>query len=168
MKSRKICLLGDFSVGKTSAVSRFMRSTFNEVYLTTVGVKIDTKTMASADGDVRLVVWDIAGSSRMGQARLNYLRGAHGFVLVGDGTHRQSIAVALELWRQANSVLCVETPAVLLVNKSDLADEWDVPPHVLESLRRSLPVFCTSARTGAGIEQAFAAIAEATTATVGA
>ena len=40
---KKICLLGDFAVGKTSLVARFVRSMFSEKYQTTVGVKIDKK-----------------------------------------------------------------------------------------------------------------------------
>ena len=38
---KKICMLGGFSVGKTSLVKRYVQSIFSEAYLTTVGVKID-------------------------------------------------------------------------------------------------------------------------------
>ena len=37
MIQKKMCMLGGFSVGKTSLVSRFVSSIFSEVYLTTVG-----------------------------------------------------------------------------------------------------------------------------------
>ena len=64
--SRKISLLGDFAVGKTSTVARSVRNTFSEVYLTTVGVKVDTKVLADVDGhSLRLVLWDIAGAFTM-------------------------------------------------------------------------------------------------------
>lgn len=166
MVSKKICLLGDFSVGKTSAVARCVRQTFSETYLTTIGVKIDTKLVERSAASVRLVLWDIAGSSRMGQSRLNYLRGADGFVLVADGTRRETVSVALDLWQQANQALRVETSAVLLLNKLDLADDWEISPELLESLSRVLPVFCTSARTGEAIESAFTEIAFAVEAAV--
>ena len=160
--ARKICLLGDFSVGKTSAVARYVRSTFSESYLTTVGVKVDTKVVDLVDGpSMRLVLWDIAGSSKLGQTRLNYVTGAHGFVLVADGTRRDTVSSALDLWQQATEALNAEVPAVLLVNKVDLADEWDISPELIESISRSLSVFCTSAKTGESIEQAFAEIAGA-------
>ena len=46
---KKICMLGGFSVGKTSLVKRFVASVFSETYLTTVGVKIDKKTVDLSD-----------------------------------------------------------------------------------------------------------------------
>lgn len=42
---KKICMLGGFSVGKTSLVRRYIQSVFSDTYLTTVGVKVDKKTI---------------------------------------------------------------------------------------------------------------------------
>src|SRR4051794_18748523 len=44
--AHKLCMLGDFGVGKTSLVARFVHSTFSDKYLTTVGVKVDSKEIA--------------------------------------------------------------------------------------------------------------------------
>ncbi len=44
--SKKICMIGDFSVGKTSLIRRYMDNQFSDQYLTTVGVKISRKLMA--------------------------------------------------------------------------------------------------------------------------
>ena len=44
MLQKKICMLGGFSVGKTSLVTRYVQSVFSETYLTTVGVKILTRS----------------------------------------------------------------------------------------------------------------------------
>ena len=49
---KKICMLGGFSVGKTSLVKRYVQSIFSEAYLTTVGVKIDKKTVDLSDRTV--------------------------------------------------------------------------------------------------------------------
>lgn len=162
MVARKICLLGDFSVGKTSAVARYVHSMFSDSYLTTVGVKIDTKLVERPEGALRLVLWDIAGSSHLGQARLSYLRGADGFLLVADGTRRETVSVALDLWQQANEVLGMDAPAVLLLNKLDLANDWEVSPELIETLTRVLPVFCASAKSGEHVEDAFDSLANAT------
>jgi GTPase SAR1 family protein len=51
---KKICMLGGFSVGKTSLVKRFVASVFSEAYLTTVGVKIDKKTVHLGERAVNL------------------------------------------------------------------------------------------------------------------
>ena len=66
MLTRKICMIGDFAVGKTSLVSRYVRQTFSEAYQTTIGVKIDSKIIQLPSGDdLKLVLWDIAGSNAL-------------------------------------------------------------------------------------------------------
>ena len=158
--SRKISLLGDFAVGKTSTVARSVRNTFSEAYLTTVGVKVDTKILVDADGhSLRLVLWDIAGASSLDQMRANYIGGTQGLLLVADGTRSDTVDTVLGLRDQANRVLGSELPAVLVLNKCDLAGEWEVPPERIRELALQLPVFSASARTGEGVEEAFAALA---------
>ena len=58
MISRKICLLGAFAVGKTSLVRRYVHEVFDERYTTTLGVRIDTKTVDLVSGSVKLIIWD--------------------------------------------------------------------------------------------------------------
>ena len=67
-------MLGDFGVGKTSLVARFVHSAFSEKYVTTVGVKIDTKQLEPIGPDaprVKLVLWDIAGKIALGSVKLS-------------------------------------------------------------------------------------------------
>lgn len=161
--SRKVCLLGDFAVGKTSTVARAVRNTFSPAYLTTVGVKVDSKTVQLDARELRLVLWDIAGANALDQMRGNYLGGSHGLLLVADGTRADTVDTALELREQAQRLLGRALPAVLLLNKNDLAGEWDVAPARIDRLAAQLPVFSTSARSGAGVEEAFAALARAVT-----
>lgn len=163
--SRKISLLGDFAVGKTSTVARSVRNTFSDAYLTTVGVRVDTKTIVHADGhSLRLVLWDIAGANSLDQMRANYIGGTHGLLLVADGTRADTVGIAMGLYEQAIRLLGRKLPAVLLLNKCDLAGEWEVPPERIRDLAQQLPVFSASARTGEGVEEAFAALAAALTA----
>ena len=159
--SRKISLLGDFAVGKTSTVARSVRNTFSDKYLTTVGVKVDTKSLVQADGHtLRLVLWDIAGANALDQMRANYIGGTQGLLLVADGTRADTVTAALGLRDQANRLLGRLLPAVLMLNKCDMVAEWEVPPERIRELSMLLPVFSTSARTGEGVEEAFAALAQ--------
>lgn len=153
--ARKVCMLGDFGVGKTSLVSRFVRNTFSEKYLTTVGVKVDSKIVTLDDArPLKLVLWDIAGKNALDALNMNYLRGATGLMLVADGTREASLRAALNLLMQARDVL--NDPAVVLVvNKLDLVDRWQVAPATTAELRRTLPVVETSAQSGDGVEAAF-------------
>jgi small GTP-binding protein len=158
--AHKVCLLGDFGVGKTSLVARFVRNTFSEKYLTTVGVKVDTRELALDGKPVKLVIWDIAGRGSLDTLDKNYLRGASGLLLVCDGTREATFRSALYLHMQSRSVLG-NVPAVLMINKLDLADRWEVTPAMSAEIRKTQPVFESSALTGDGVEAAFATLAGA-------
>lgn len=157
--AHKVCMLGDFGVGKTSLVSRYVRNTFSDRYLTTVGVKVDSKEVdLGARGPVRLVIWDIAGRSALDALNMSYLRGAGGLLLVADGTRETSMRTAIDLLLQSRSLL-PDAHAVLLVNKLDLVERWEVAPSTLAELRKTLPVLETSALSGDGVEQGFIELA---------
>ncbi len=159
-QARKICMLGDFGVGKTSLVARFTRNTFSERYLTTVGVKVDSKEVDRGEfGVVKLVVWDIAGRSVLDALNMSYLRGASGLLLVADGTREATLRTAIDLLLQSRSLL-PDAEAVLLVNKLDLVERWEVAPSTLVGLCQTLPVIETSALSGDGVEQAFMELAK--------
>jgi small GTP-binding protein len=157
--ARKVCMLGDFGVGKSSLVSRFVRNTFSDRYLTTVGVKVDSKEVNRGEhGVLKLVVWDIAGKSALDALNMSYLRGASGLLLVADGTRESTMRTAIDLLLQSRSLL-PDAKAVLLVNKLDLVERWEVAPSTLAELRQTLPVIETSALSGDGVEQAFSDLA---------
>ncbi|MGB0133115.1 Rab family GTPase [Dokdonella sp.] len=159
LQARKICMLGDFGVGKTSLVARFVRQTFSENYLTTVGVKVDSKQVDyGADSPMKFVIWDIAGKSGLDSLNMSYLRGASGLLLVADGTRESTMRAAIDLLMQSRSVL-PDAQAILLVNKLDLVERWEVAPSTLAELRQTLPVLETSALSGDGVEQAFSEMA---------
>jgi small GTP-binding protein len=152
-------MLGGFSVGKTSLVKRYVESVFSEAYLTTVGVKIDKKTVTLGDKTVHLILWDLAGEDDMASLRLSYMRGSAGYVLVADGTRPATLEMALSLRKR------VETehgplPFALLINKNDLREQWAVTDDDLEKLRSDgWWVRSSSARTGEGVDDAFADLA---------
>ena len=157
---KKIWMLGGFSVGKTTLVKRYVESVFSETYLTTVGVKVDKKTVALPDRTVTLILWDMAGEDDVATVRMSYLRGLAGYVLVADGTRQATLDTALSL-RQRVQAEVGPLPYVLLVNKSDLADQWAIPDADLDLLReQGWWVRVSSARTGAGVSDAFTDLAE--------
>jgi small GTP-binding protein len=155
---KKICMLGGFGVGKTSLVSRFVHSIFSDKYLTTVGVKIDKKSVDLGHERVDMVVWDIHGEDDFQKVRMSYLRGASGYLLVVDGTRRTSLDVALELHQKAQETVG-RVPVILAINKADLASAWEIEPDTLKDL--NVPVVRTSAKTGAEVEETFISLARA-------
>jgi small GTP-binding protein len=152
-------MLGDFGVGKTSLVARFVHSTFSEKYLATVGVKVDSKEVdLPGRTSCKLVLWDIAGRSHLDSLNMTYLRGASALLLVADGTRERSLHTVLDLLMQSRTLL-PSAEVVLAVNKLDLVEQWEIAPAAIEELRRTRPVHETSARSGEGVEAVFADIA---------
>ena len=163
MIQKKICMLGAFSVGKTSLVRRYVSSVFSDAYLTTVGVKIDKRVIDLDGREVTLILWDIAGEDDVSTVRLSYLRGSAGFVLVADGTRARTLDVARSLQSRVRAELG-EVPFTLLVNKSDLAEQWTIADAELGALRAAgWSVRRTSAKSGEGVEDAFRELALRTT-----
>ena len=155
IESRKVCMVGDFGVGKTSSVERFVNNIFSDKYLTTIGVKVDTKVVKVKNKEVKLVVWDIAGRNRFGNIEFTYLRGSASYLLVVDGTRRSTLVTALEL-RDSIEERYGQIPYVMLINKADLEDEWEMTEEDISDLKnQDIKVFITSAKTGDNIEQAF-------------
>jgi small GTP-binding protein len=156
---KKICMLGAFSVGKSSLVKRYVSSIFSETYLTTVGVKIDKKTVDLPGKTVNLILWDLAGEDDIASLRMSYLRGSAGYVLVADGTRRATLDVALSL-RERVDAAHGSLPFVLLLNKNDLAEQWAICEADIASLRsEGWWVRSSSARTGEGVDEAFTELA---------
>lgn len=158
---KKICMLGGYGVGKTSLIRRFVESAFSETYLTTVGVKIDKKTVALADRTITLILWDVAGEDDISPLKMSYVRGASGYVLVADGTRQPTLDVALSIRQRVEAEYGV-LPFVLLLNKSDLREQWQIAAPTLEELpAKGYSARLSSARTGEGVEQAFRDLAAA-------
>ena len=61
MISKKVILTGSFGVGKTSLFNCFIHQQFSEKYMTTVGVRVNKKTLNVDQNDITLMLWDIAG-----------------------------------------------------------------------------------------------------------
>ena len=160
MLKKKVCLVGSFGVGKTSLVARFVNGVFSDKYLTTIGVKIDKKSVSLDGVEVSLMLWDMAGEDRFERLRASYLRGASGLVYVADGTRGETLDSAVEYaGRIAEEGGASST--VVLVNKCDLATEWEVGDTAAMAERLGgVPAFATSAKTGENVEAAFTRLTE--------
>ncbi|MFN8499936.1 MAG: Rab family GTPase [Anaerolineae bacterium] len=157
--SLKVCLLGDFAVGKTSLARRFVYNAFDDKYLATIGVKVSRKTVVlpTADGltELSLLLWDLAGSEEFSNVRATYLRGAAGAVLVCDLTRPDSLT-ALDVYVDDMRRVAPGARFVVAANKSDLPNPRLQSPQV-EAFAESLDTafYLTSAKTGYQVEDVF-------------
>lgn len=160
MIQKKICMLGTFAVGKTSLVRRFVESIYSDEYQTTVGVKIDKKVVAVGDQEAMLLLWDLQGEESVQDLRRTYLRGAAGYLLVADGTRRDTFYKTRALQAAVQDTLGA-VPFLLLINKYDLTDQWVLEKQEIEEVTNNgWQVLMTSAKNGVGVEEAFLTLAQ--------
>lgn len=158
---RKVCLLGDFAVGKTSLVRRFVEGVFDERYLSTIGVSISRKPVALADHTLNLIIWDLAGGTDLDeQSRRSYLRGAAAGLLVCDLT-RPGTLDTLGTFADALHAFRPGAPVVVAANKADLKNERRIDEATLGRFAAALGTVCfeTSARDATNVDNVFGQLA---------
>ncbi len=154
---KKVFMLGTFAVGKTSLIRRFVQGIFSDKYLTTIGVKIDKKSVIVKNQKVDLVLWDINGIDTFQKVQPSYFRGASGYLLVVDLTRKETLDEALHLQIDVEKIIG-NIPYIMVFNKSDL-DECEIDNNTLDNLAKDgLSVVKTSAKTGKGVEDVFIAL----------
>ncbi|MEO0948907.1 MAG: Rab family GTPase [Cyanobacteria bacterium J06641_5] len=155
MIQKKICMVGAFATGKTSLIAQFVRGIYSEKYHTTIGVKIDKKTVDLDGREINMVLWDIHGEDEFQNVRMSYLRGAAGYLLVVDGTRRASLDVAFNLRSRVIEEIG-HIPYILVFNKFDMWDTWEITADELRTLQEDgYPLIRSSAKTGMGVEDCF-------------
>lgn len=156
MLRKKVCLLGSPGVGKTSLVRRFVESMFSEEYLSTIGVKVDRKTVMVGGQEVTLLLWDIHGEHGSLKVLPEYLRGSASYLVVVDASRpAETTSVAQSILDRSRTSLG-ELPYVVALNKADLVEDWDPVHAVVDQLvDGAAHVISTSAKTGVQVDEAF-------------
>jgi small GTP-binding protein len=158
--SKKVCLLGDFAVGKTSLVRRFVYNRFDDKYISTIGVKVSRKTVSIAKSDdiveLTMMLWDLAGSEEFDQVRSSYLRGSAGAVLVCDLTRAETLT---NLQNYADDLLKINSDVKMIIaaNKFDLTDQHAFGTAEVEEVAQSLGISfsLTSAKESNEVDEIF-------------
>lgn len=152
MLQKKICMLGATGVGKSSLVRRFVQSVYTDKYHTTIGVKIDKKTVEANGQTVNLMIWDVQGEDDGHKIRPAYLRGASGYLLIVDATRSETLQTAMAIQSNLDKDF-PDIPFISIINKTDLTDEIKLTPKDLTF--KTWTILQTSAKTGDNVENAF-------------
>ncbi|MFZ1400393.1 MAG: Rab family GTPase [Candidatus Promineifilaceae bacterium] len=158
---KKICLLGDFAVGKTSLIRRYVEERFDESYLSTIGVHMSRKRLERPNHFLDFFIWDLVGGEDFHKIGRNYLLGAAGALIVCDLTRPETLP---KLAYYAEQMRAVNETAVLIFigNKVDLATERAISDDELHQAITPLAhtFLQTSAKTGENVNNAFYQLAE--------
>lgn len=156
---KKVCLLGEFAVGKTSLIRRFVEGKFEQKYLSTIGVAVSRKSVQLDEVVVKLLVWDLAGGDDYTHS--SYLLGAAGGLIACDLTRANTIN-ALTTYHKQLRLANPEAAVLLIANKVDLEAERAISDDELKAVAQTLncQLLCTSAKTGENVEEAFTQLAQ--------
>jgi small GTP-binding protein len=166
---KKVVLLGDSSVGKTSLIRRYVIDEFHDSYIETIGTKISRKEIELVvDGNeysLSLQIWDVLGQKAYSAVQSRAFIGMDGALLVSDITRKDTLESLGEYWIPTLQKVVPTAPLLFLGNKMDLTAEAEFSEDELIELSNeySQPedenAFFTSAKTGKNVERAFMKIA---------
>ena len=157
---KKVCLLGDGAVGKTSLIRKYVYDDFDDKYLMTIGAKITKKTMLvqqpEEEINLTIMINDIVGQVEFERLHKQYYRGSKGGLFVCDLTRKETLE-RMEWWLNSFREVAGDVPVILLGNKVDLKDEHEITLEDMVAFAEKFncPYFLTSAKSGENVENAF-------------
>lgn len=177
---KKVVLLGDSAVGKTSLMNRFIQNAFSDSYISTVGAKVSKKvvniSLANTDYSVSFMLWDIIGSEGYKSTQSRHIAGLNGAILVADLSRPETVKKLEEYWIPLlrDTAAGIMPPVLYVGNKMDLIGKPEASRLLkefadLDARMRSdreihrykvlQPYVLTSAKTGQGVEEGFRSLA---------
>ena len=159
----KMILTGNYKVGKSSLVMRFVEDTFRESYSSTIGVEISQKTIDISDKTrIDFVIWDIGGQMiQMAPYRKRFYSGANSAFIVIDRTRSNNLD-SIETWySDVKNFVSKNINVILVGNKSDLVDDIVISEDQIKEIaeQKGFNYILTSAKTGENVLEAFLYIA---------
>ncbi len=161
---RKIVLLGDGAVGKTSLINNYVHNTFDEKYLRTIGVRISQKMVRFRQRERQISlnfgIWDLYGQKEDSAVRLSAFAGINGVIMVADMTRMGTLKSLVEYWYpllKGRTGSTGEVPIIIFGNKSDLKDQMELQLKDLEKVFKPFGFSCflSSAKTGLNVQNGF-------------
>ena len=155
----KLILTGDYKVGKTSLINRFVENSFGESYQSTIGVEISQKKLnLSEDTKINFVIWDIGGQIiQMAPYRKRFFSGANSAFIVLDRT-RSNALKSIEIWHnEIKKQVGKKINIILVGNKSDLVDDIVISENEIKEIadQNGFNYIFTSAKTGENVQDSF-------------
>lgn len=152
MVAKKVLLVGNFGVGKTSLIRRFVSNEFSEDYISTIGVRVSTKEVQLNEQTLKLLIWDVAGTQNDEKVPKAYFLGASAAMFVFDLSREETYIEINKYLEGVRELSGLENIAVV-GNKKDLLDD-ETLAMVLDKIETNVD-FITSAKEDVNVEDAF-------------
>jgi small GTP-binding protein len=161
---RKVLLLGDEAVGKTSLIRKFVMDKFDDKYIATIGTKVTKKELElESYGEnvyLTLMIWDVLGQKGYKTIQIASFRGADGVILVCDFTRKETLKSLEDYWLPNIIKAMKKNRMVFVANKSDLKGKAEFSLADLQRIATKFESECypSSAKTGENVEDVFLAL----------
>ncbi|WP_147266199.1 Rab family GTPase [Polaribacter sp. WD7] len=152
MIAKKVLLVGNFGVGKTSLIRRFVLNEFSEDYISTIGVRVSKKVVSYQNETIKLMIWDVAGTNGDEKIPKAYFLGAHAAMFVFDLSREETyltIDKNLKMVRDLSGLKDI----TIVGNKKDLLSATEID-NVIQKVSVDIDLI-TSAKEGDYVEDAF-------------
>ena len=152
MIAKKVLLVGNFGVGKTSLIRRFVLNEFSEDYISTIGVRVSKKVVSYQNETIKLMIWDVAGTNGDEKIPKAYFLGAHAAMFVFDLSREETyltIDKNLKMVRDLSGLKDI----TIVGNKKDLLNATEID-SVIQKISVDIDLI-TSAKEGDYVEDAF-------------
>ncbi len=157
----KICIVGNFGVGKTTLLHQYLDKRFNPNVTSTIGSHFFVKHLKipNVKNLITLQIWDLAGQEHFKWVRHVFYKGAKGIVYVFDLSRKNTFEDIVG-WKKEVENSIGFLPNVLVGNKLDLvnSEEKLITDQDSDSLRQHLDAcayYETSAKTGISVNDVF-------------
>lgn len=156
MIAKKVLLVGNFGVGKTSLIRRFVLNQFSEDYISTIGVRVSSKVVQYENKEIKLLIWDVAGTSGDEKIPKAYFLGASAAMYVFDLSRKETY-LTIDNYLESIRNLSGLKEITIVGNKKDLLSKEE-----LETVINTVSVkidLITSAKENENVESAFLELA---------
>lgn len=154
-----------------------MNGVFRTDYQITIGMNILNKVINIENYEIKLVIFDLSGSDRLGDRAKLFFKEAHGGVFIFDLTrrytlesldssfnvHNHDVEPWLNLFKQGSEGKNENLPVLMVGNKVDLKENREISENDAKELAKKHHFFSyieSSAKTGNNIEEIFYTLAK--------
>ena len=158
----KLLIVGDSGVGKTNFVNKFIKKDFNEKYMSTTGLDLQTGELVIKNKKIRVQIWDTAGQEKYKSITKNLFLKVMGTLIIYDITNEQSFH-KLKSWLSLIKEECGQHMQIVLVgNKTDIDTQRVISKEevIKYAKEENVKYIETSSKTGENVLKAITLLSE--------
>ena len=155
-----IMTLGISSVGKTSFIFRFTENTFQNLFISTIGIDYKVKIIEIENIKYKLIFYDTAGQEKFKSVAPNLIKKAHGIIIMYDITNKSSFISIPDIIKNIKEEKGNDFPMILIGNKIDLEPDREIKKEEGKDLasKNGIEFFEISNKEGINVQEAGFAI----------